>query len=198
MAEVSLDLIDDDRFDVRGKTLGGLDTVNLSEREDQDTIVKTKKAAENFMTNIYRVMPFILADQHRSGEKSKREIHLLEAGIKKATLLAADLQGDLGWNGLKSAGLVMAVSLLQFVPGCNDVDKQIVNLAAKEVAPNIMGMSRHGIEGNLTRANNDVTLKNNKYNLLSTQEQSRGNQRQEMTAILDKANRLLESASRAG
>lgn len=197
MAEVSLDFENEDRFDVRG-IAGAPDSVRLSEREDEETIEKTKKLAENFMVNIYRVMPMILADQHRSGEKSKKEIHLLEAGIKKSTLAAADLQGDLGWNGLKSAALVMGVSLLQFAPGCNDVDKQIANLAAKEVAPSLMGMSRHGIEGNLTKANNDITLKNNKYNLLSTQEQSRGNQRQEMTAILDKANRLLESASRAG
>lgn len=195
MSEVYLD-VDDDRFHIG--SAGSSDTVRLADREDQETIAKTKAVAENFMVNIYRVMPMILADQHRSGEKSKKEIHLLEAGIKKSTLNAADLQRDLGWNGLKSAGLVMGVALLQFIPGCNDVDKQIIGLASKEVAPNLMAMSRHGIEGDITKANNDVTLKNNKYNLLSTQKQTEGNQRQEMTAVLDKANRLLESASRAG
>src|SRR5690554_5262786 len=122
--------IDDDR--VRVGAMPSDHTEKLSEREDEITIEKTKAVIQNFMNNLYRVIPQILADQHRSGEKSKKEIHLLEAGIKRSTLEIADHHGDLGWNGIKSTALVMGASLLQFIPGCSESDKMIANTFAKE------------------------------------------------------------------
>ncbi|MDE3047673.1 MAG: hypothetical protein KGI83_04910, partial [Verrucomicrobiota bacterium] len=137
------------------------DTVKLCEREDQEVIRKVQQCAnyvsENYISRMYAIMPQILADQHRSGEKSKNEIHRLEKMITKASLNAADLQKDLGWQGLITAGVVMTVSLLQFAPGTDNVDQQFANLLAKEIAPNVMGVFRSGIESNLSKENNKIT-----------------------------------------
>lgn len=192
--EITLD-VENDLPEVQNGFIS--DTVKLCERDDREVIEKTQKLG-NYILKMYEIMPQILQDQHRSSEKSKNEIHRLEKMITKSSLHAADLQKDLGWQGLLTAGVVMTVSLLQFAPGTDSIDQQFANLLAKEIAPNAMGLFRSGIESNLSKENNKITLDNNKYNSKSTEQQTEGNRRQEIVAVLDKMNRLLESASRAG
>jgi hypothetical protein len=164
----------------------------------EETYFGARNVEESFMDRLFKVIGEVLARLHDSGEKRKNDLQRLELKIKTASLTAADLQQSLGWNGLGSAGLVMAASLLQFIPGCNDVDKAVANIFAKDVAPHLMDIPRHNTESRLGSMNNQLTLSNNKYNNQVNQEQSQSGQKQEITGIADKANRLFESASRAG
>lgn len=157
-----------------------------------------RSTEESFMNRLFRVIGEVLARLHDSGEKRKDDLQRIEAKIRTSTLTAADLQQSLGWNGLGSAGLVMAASLLQFIPGCNDVDKTVANIFAKDVAPHLMDIPRHNTQSHLDSTNNRITLSNNKYNYQINQEQSQSGQKQEITGVADKANRLSESASRSG
>lgn len=164
----------------------------------EETYFGARNTEESFKVRLQRVVAEVLAKLHESGEKRKNDLQRIELGIKTTTLTAVDLQRSLGWNGLGSAGLTMAASLLQFIPGCNETDKAVANLFAKEMAPNLMSIPRHNTQGELDRANSRNTLFNNKYNFQINQEQSQGNQKQEMTNIIDKVNRLDEGASRSG
>lgn len=164
----------------------------------EETYFGARSTEESFKTRLFRVIGEVLARLHDSGEKRKDDLQRIEAKIRTGNLTAADLQQSLGWNGLGSAGLVMAASLLQFIPGCNDVDKTVANIFAKDVAPHLMDIPRHNTQSQLDSANNRINLSNSKYNYQVNQEQSQSGQRQEITGIADKANRLDESASRSG
>lgn len=164
----------------------------------EQTMIKNPDREENFMVRLPKVIAMIMASLHESSEKSKSEIHKLEAGIKKSTLSAAELQRGLGWNSLYSAGFVMATSLLQFLPGANDLDKQVFKVFTDNVAPSLGNIRRYGLEADLSKSNNNLSLLNNKYNMQSTLRQSESGRQQEVTQLLEKGYRLNESAARSG
>ena len=129
-------------------------------------------------------------------EKDKEKIIQLENEYKVITLTAADLQREIGLSNLKFAAVAFGASFLQFLSP-HDSDRAIAKVFADQVCPNFGRLWTSDLEAKFTSANNSCTMKMNKYNLLANSEQSKANDKQQVSGIVDKALRNMESASRS-
>ncbi len=171
------------------------------EPEEFDTLeevfVENPEPQGNYVIRLQNLVAAILAQLQQISDKDKEKINQLEKEYKLSTLSAANLQRELGWSGLKFAAICFGASFLQFLSP-HQSDRDIAMLFADKVCPKFGEMWNADLNAKFTSANNSCTLKMNKYNLLANAEQSKANDKQQVSGIFDKALRNLESATRFG
>ncbi len=153
-------------------------------------------SAQNYMSRLNGIIAAILAQLQRVSEKDKAKTEQLKKEYKANTLTAVGLQRQLGSSGLKYAFLTFAVSFLQLLP--NETDKSIANVFGNQICTKLGDMASYGIQGGLTDKNNSAQLLMNDLNNLTNQTQSQSNSKQEMTGVLDRAQRLFQVATQGG
>ena len=152
----------------------------------------------NYILRLQELVAAILAQYQQISEKDKLKIDQLEREYKVTTLSVADLTRELGWSGLKFAAVTFAASFLQFVPGANDADRVVAKIFAEQVCPQFGNVWNSDLNAKLTSGNNLSQMLMNKYNLLANAEQSKANDKQQVSGVFEKALRNQESASRNG
>lgn len=151
----------------------------------------------NYIVRLQELIAKILAQYQQISEKDKDKIQKLEKEYKLATLSVADLERELGWSGLKVAAFSFAASLLPLVPGANDTDKMIANIFAKDVVPNIGNLFTSDLKARHTSGDKLSNMLLQKYQQLSGAEQSKANDKQQVSGVFDKALNNLATASRS-
>lgn len=163
----------------------------------EEKIIENPDKQANYVIRLQQLVAAILSQLQQISDKDKDKVNLLEKEYKLATLNAVELQKELGWSSLKFAAFSFGASFLQFLSP-HDSDRAIARAFAEQVCPRFGELYTTDLQAKLTSANNSCQLKMSKYNLLSNAEQSKANDKQQISGVFDKALRGLESAARAG
>lgn len=172
------------------------DTIIQPSLEDQLNAMELPEEGPNYTIRLQELVAKILAQYQQTSEKDKLKIEKIEQEYKNKTLTAADLQRELGWTGLKVAAFAFAASFLQFASP-HESDRIVANKFA-EFCPKFGDLWTSDLNAKLTSSSNVCQMLLNRYNLLSSSEQSKSGDKQQVSAVFEKAMRAMEAAARAG
>lgn len=163
----------------------------------EKAILENAQPDTNYMIKIRNLIAQILVQLNKIAEKDRTQIDEMKTKYKNSTLEAANLQRDLGWNGLKFSGVALAASFLQFLSP-HQSDREIVNIFAKECCPKLGDMFGSSIQANMHQSNSLANLVLQEYTAKTQKGQSDSSNKQELIGILDKVLQSVKEAARAG
>ncbi len=163
----------------------------------EQAITDNVEPDQNFMLKVQVLVAQILAQLNRISENDREKTEKLKTKYRTATLEAANLQRECGKNGLLFAGIVFGTSLLQFASPNAD-DRSIANIFANQVCEKTGQLFDAGLRADMGQATNLANLLLQEYQAKASKGSSDSSNKQEITGMLEKALRLLESAARSG
>jgi len=157
---------------------------------------------KNFIREIQILVAQILAQLNRIAANDRTQIEQLKTKYRNTTLESANLQRELGWHGLKFAGIALGVSFLKFAlpqnaqKERNSDDLAMIDLFATQICPKTGGLFESSINANKSQADSLAGLLLQEYQAKTNKGSADNANKGEITEMLNKALRLLEAASK--
>jgi hypothetical protein len=174
----------------------------LSEFEKMDTqleVVQAKTTNPVTLNCIVRIRIMIaemMAQFNRSEVSYREKIESLKQGIKESTLTGADLQKDVGWNGLKFAIISLAfMGAAAKIPEAWKITQALVSSFGKDVIPAAGNLWGSGMQAQQQILNGKVGVDQSVLSAELNGKQLRSNQLDEFKQTIRSVNDDLRKAA---
>lgn len=162
----------------------------------EQAIEETEELDTSYLIQIRELIAEILMQLNRISQTQSEETREIKNKYKTSTYDAAAMQRELGWHGLKFAGIAMTASLLCLSQ--NAADREIAGIFAREFCPKLGDMFGSSIQANMNQTNSLAQLILQEYTAKTQQKQSDSSSKQELIGILTNVLQSLKESARPG
>jgi hypothetical protein len=150
----------------------------------------------SYLQNISNLVAKILKQLSDIGEKDRKQIDEMKKKYETTYKQSAGLVKDIAWNDMLFSGFALIPLVLSFSP--NQFDKDMGGRLAADFVPGLGRMYNSGSQADMRKADALAQLLMQEYGAKTSKSSSEGNNKQEITNMLDKAVSALKDAARAG